>query len=239
MTRLQISTALAARSTDELWDALLAHTRTLQPFWAGALEVFAARTALPDDKKAGHLAIIEGAFDKMDQWRRGTAKYVKARRSEIDSAISFLRNKAIEAPNRRLRFAPAARNGAGALRVCLTTSAHGYHDTDLPELVANIVFDVAAVRTLFPYDFGNLMIFHPGHDGPPDVDAFAVTLQRAGERLGVIGAVHALEREVDRIWQTFDTPAPLEFAEGYWSEEGDGADAQLRSAAIAAFHRED
>jgi hypothetical protein len=237
VTRQQIATTLAARSATDLWDALLAHARTLQPFWAGAVGVFAARTSLPDDKRDGYLAVIGGAFDKMDQWRRGTANYVRARRNDIDGAVSFLRNKAIEAPNRRLRFAPAARNAAGALRVCLTVSARGYDDTQLPELVAGVVYDLAAVRTLFPFDFGNLMGFHPGHDGPREEDPFAVTLQRAGRELGVVAAVNALVAEADRIRGTFGTPSPLGFSEGYWAAEGDDADARLRSAAMTAFHR--
>src|SRR5262245_22662235 len=166
VTHRQLTTALATRSAADLWDALLAHARTLQPFWVGAVEVFAARTSLPDDKRDSYLSIIGGAFDRMDQWRRETARYVKARRNEIDSAISYLRNKAIETPNRRLRFAPSARNAAGTLRVCLYVSARGYDDTQLPELVGGAVYDLAAVRTLFPFDFGNLMGFHPGHNDP-------------------------------------------------------------------------
>lgn len=234
-TRQQMTTALAARSPDDLWDALSAHARTLQPFWAGAVTVFAARTLLADETRDGYLRVIGSAFDKMDGWRRGTAKYVKARRNEIDSAISYLRNKANEAPNRRLRFAPAARNAAGALRVSLTVSARGYNDAQLPELVAGVVYDVAAVRTLFPFDFGNLMVFHPGHDSTSQEDALDATLQRACRELGVMTALHALLAEVDRVWESFSTPSPLLFTDDYWTAEGDDADARLRSAAIAAF----
>lgn len=236
MKRQEITTALATRSPDDLWAALLGHARTLQPFWAGGVAVFASRTSLPDEKREGYLAVISTAFDKMDGWRRGTAKYVKARRNEIDSAISYLRNKAIEVPNRGLRFAPAARNAAGALRVCLTVSTRGYNDAQLPELVAGTVYDVAAVRTLFPFDFGNLMVFHPGHDSSLEGDALDVTLQHTSREIGVVPAVNALIAEVERIWDRFDTPSPLVFTEGYWTAEGDDADVQLRSAAIAAFH---
>lgn len=237
MKRQDISTALAARSPAELWAALLGHVRTLQPFWAGAVAVFAGRTSLLDEKRDGYLSVISSSFDKMDEWRRGTAKYVKTRRNEIDSAISYLRNKALETPNRGLLFAPAARNAAGALRVCLNVSAPGgYNDTQLPELVAGIVYDVAAVRTLFPFDFGNLMVFHPGYDSPLEGDVLDVTLQCAGPELGVVPAVNALVAEVERIWENFDTPSPLVLTEGYWTAEGDAANAQLRSAAIAAFH---
>lgn len=236
MMRQAITTALAARSPDDLWAALSAHTRTLQPFWAGAVAVFAGRTSLPDEKRDTYLRDINSAFDKMNDWRRGTAKYVKARRKEIDSAISFLRNKAIETPNRRLRFAPAARNAASALRPCLTISTHGYDDAQLPELLAGTVYDVAAVRTLFPFDFGNLMVFHPGLASGLKGDGLDVTLQHVSRKFGIQPAVDTLISEVERIWETFETPSPLVFADGYWSAEGDDADVQLRSAAMAAFH---
>lgn len=237
MRRQQITQALSGRSPEELWAAQLAHARTLQPFWAGAVAAFAARTSLPDEKRDAHLSVISSAFEKMDQWRRGTAKYVKARRNEIDSAIGNLRNKAIETPNRSLRFAPAARNAAGALRGCLAVSARAYNDEQLPEIVAGLVYDLAAVRTLFPFDFGHLMVFHPGRDCGLEGDALDVTLQHVGRELGILAEIKALLEEVERIWLSFDTPTPLVFTVGYWTAEGDDADAQLRSAAIAAFHR--
>jgi|HubBroStandDraft_6_1064221.scaffolds.fasta_scaffold381618_1 hypothetical protein len=236
MKRQEITKALATQSPADLWAALLGHTRTLQPFWAGSVAVFAGRTSLPDEKRDSYLGVINTAFDRMDEWRRGMVKYVKARRNEIDTAISYLRNKAIEAPNRQLRFAPAARNAASALRVCLTVSARGYNDEQLPELVAGNIYDVAAVRTLFPFDFGNLMAFHPGHDSTFGGDTLDVTLQHTSRELGALPAVNALVAEVERIWENFDTPSPLLFTEGYWTAEGGDADVQLRSAAIAAFH---
>jgi hypothetical protein len=236
MKRQEITTALATRSPDELWAALLGHARTLQPFWAGGVAVFAGRTSLPDDKRNGYLGVISTAFDKMDEWRRGTAKYVKTRRNEIDSTISYLRNKAIETPNRQLRVAPAARNAASALRVCLTVSARGYNDAQLPELVAGTIYDVAAVRTLFPFDFGNLMVFHPGHGSTLEGDVLDVTIQHIGREFGILSAVNALVAEVQRLWENFDKPSPLVLTEGYWTADGGDADVQLRSAAIAAFH---
>lgn len=236
VTRQQITTALTGRSAADLWGALSAHARMLQPFWAGAVTVFANRTSLPNEKRDSYLCVIDSAFDKMDGWRRGSVKYVKARRNEIDSAISYMRNKANEVPNRRFRFAPAARNAASALRVSLAAATRGYNDAQLPAVVAGIVYDAAAVRTLFPFDFGNLMVFHPGYDGTLEGDALDIALHRAGHELGIVAAVDLLLAEVERIWGSFGTPSPLVFTDGYWTAEGDDADLQLRAAAIAAFH---
>lgn len=236
MKRQQITTAVATRSPAELWAILLAQARTLEPFWIGAVTVFASRTSLPDAKRDSYLQVIRSAFDKMDDWRNGTAKYVKARRNEIDSAISFLRNKAIETPNRSFRFAPAARNAASALRSCLYISARGYDDKDLPALAAANLYDLAAVRTLFPFDFGNLMIFHPGKTTGTEEDPLDVTLPRASHKLGIGPSVDALIVEVERLWENLKSPPPLKFTADYWTAEGNDANVQLRSASIAAFH---
>src|SRR5580765_3183451 len=152
MTRTEISAALANRTVDELWTLLLRNVQSLQSFWARTVGVFAERCDLPH-KRDFHLAVISAAFKTMDDWRFRRIPHVKARRKEVDSAISFIRNKAIENPVAKLRIAPAARNAASALRVLLTASCHGYKDTDLALLVAAAVYEIAAVRVLFPFDF--------------------------------------------------------------------------------------
>jgi hypothetical protein len=238
VTPQQIAWALATRPADELWKAFLTHVRTLQPFWEGATHLFAERCSLPEKRRDTYLGVIAGAFQKMDDWRLGRVKPVKARRNEIDGAISFLRNKAIERPVCDLRIAPAARNSAGALRALLSTSCHDYDDQQLPEVVASALYDIAAVRTLFPFDFGNLTLFHPGHSVAADIDPFVVMLERAGKEIGIEGAVESLTREVTRMWDQFHIPAPLVFTDGYWSVRGGDADSRLHYAAIALFHRQ-
>src|SRR5436190_305741 len=113
VTRREIQAALTGRPTEELWASMLAQGHTLQPFWQKATTLFAERTCLPADKRDFHFAVIDDAFRKMDDWRMGRVKYVKARRGEIDSAISFIRNKALERSVASLRVAPAVRNAAG------------------------------------------------------------------------------------------------------------------------------
>jgi hypothetical protein len=192
---------------------------------------------LPRDKRDAFLGIIATSFQKMDDWRHGRVKYVNARRKEIDSAISFLRNKAIEKSICGLCIAPAARNATSALRASLYTACPGgYSDQQIPEILAGILYDIAAVRTLFPFDLGTLVCYHPGDVAAP-ADPIDIMLERAGKELGFIDAVERLHQEVDRIWITFDTPSPMTFAEGYWQAEGDGADARLHYQAIAEFHR--
>ena len=238
MNSRQITKSLQAQPADALWASLLAHAQTLQPFWERGVRTFAKRSALPREKRDAYLGTIATSFQKMDDWRRGRAKYVQARRNEIDSAISFLRNKAIEKSICGLCIAPAARNAASALRKSLYTACPGgYSDQHIPEILAGILYDIAAVRTLFPFDLGNLAGYHPGHDVPAPADPLVMMLKKAGKELGIIDAVKRLMREVDRIWNTFDTPTPMTFADDYWQAEGDGADARLHYQAIAEFHR--
>jgi hypothetical protein len=147
----------------------LRNVRTLLPFWQQTTRIFAERLAVPE-KGEFHLKVIADAFGKMDDWRFRRIPYIKARRKEIDSAISFMRNKAIVKPIYHLRIAPVARNAAGALRMLLTTSCRGYNDEQLPQVIAGALYDIAAVRVLFPFDIGTLTCFHPGPSVSSNVD---------------------------------------------------------------------
>lgn len=232
----EMARTLKVRVPSELWVALLAHTRILEPFWVGAVHTFATRSGLALEKRNRHIDTIGTSFDLMNQWRCGTLKYVKARRNEIDSAISFLRNSAIETPNRLLRIAPGARNAAAALRTCLHISLRSYRDEQLPEILAALIYDVAAVRTQFPFDFGNLMMLSKPGDDQDGKDSFNAILERASHELGIGKAVSSLKTEVANIWNSFESPPVMMIPQGYWDAEGDGADAQFRNAAMKAFH---
>jgi hypothetical protein len=236
MTRNRICNELTGRSVDDLWMLFLRNVRTLLPFWEQTTRVFAKRLAVPE-KGEFHLKVIADAFGKMDDWRFRRIPYVKARRNEIDSAISFMRNKAIVKPIYGLRIAPVARNAAGALRVLLTTSCRGYSDEQLPQVIAGALYDIAAVRVLFPFGFDTLMCFHPKPPFPADVDPFVVTLERAGQVIGIAPLVQALLSEAASVWNSVDDPKPFDFPAAIWSEETDASNALLHYAANAAFHR--
>jgi hypothetical protein len=236
MTRNHISKQLAGRGVGDLWTLLLRNVRTLQPFWEQTTRVFADRLALPG-KGELHLTVIADAFGKMDDWRLGRIPYIKARRKEIDSAISFMRNKAIVKPVCGLRIAPAARNASAALRGLLTTSCHGYRDEQLPIIISGALYDIAAVRVLFPFDFSALTSFHLGHSTQSDLDPFVEMLQRAGKEIGIEQSVQALFSEVATIWNFVDDPRTFELPAAVWNEETDGLSAQLHYASVAAFHK--
>jgi hypothetical protein len=236
MIRNSICNELTGRSVDDLWMLFLRNVRTLLPFWERTTRVFAERLAVPE-KGELHLKVMTDAFGKMDDWRFRRIPYVKACRNEIDSAISFMRNKAIVKPIHGLRIAPVARNAAEALRMLLTTSCHGYRDEQLPQVIADALYDIAAVRVLFPFSFDTLVSFHPGHSVPSDVDPFAVMLERAGKEIGIAPSVQALFDEVASVWNSVDDPKPLNFPSAIWNEETYASNALLHYASVAAFHK--
>jgi len=230
-----IAERLATQPVDDLWRHFHAHVQTLQPFWISCVTAFAQLSAVDDGKRDAYLDAAKGAFDRMDDWRFRRVKYIKARRNEIDSAISLIRNKALEHPIRTLRCAAAARNAASALRVLLTVSCHGYRDAQIPELVAISLYDIAAVRTLLPFDFGTLMCFHPGHSAVRDGDPFLLMLERAQKETSMSSPFEALLREAAMLWQNFEAPQPI-VPDGQWFGPGDGVNAQLYHTASKAFH---
>ena len=61
----------------------------------------------------------------------------KARRREIDSVISFIRNAALTTKVSKYAFAPVCRNLAGILHGALYISIFGYSDEQLPEVLAH------------------------------------------------------------------------------------------------------
>lgn len=235
LTRNQIASALTSWPPDRLWDVFLSHGRSLQPFWSRATSVFAERSELEVEKRDRHLRAVAYAFDRMDDWRSKRVKYVRARRDEIDSAISFIRNRALDNAIASLRVAPAVRNAAGALRGLLTTACHGYRDDQMPELVAGMLYALAAVRTLFPISFDTLFGFDFGTP-KPGLDPLAERLHGAANEWGVGKEVAALTDDVGRLWADFATPRCWELPDAVWSEKADPLDARAHFAAVEAFH---
>ncbi|TAK74030.1 MAG: hypothetical protein EPO12_21270 [Aquabacterium sp.] len=159
---------------------------------------------------------------------------MKARRNEIDSAISFVRNTALRRPIASLRASAAARNAAGALRVVLTASCRGYRDDQLPDLLSHAIFDIAAVRVRFPFDFGTLACFHSGDEEAAGDDPFVLMLERAAQRTGHAKEVQELYADVELLYDDIERPQAISPAD--WFVEMDDSNARVYYAAQHAFH---
>ena len=231
-----IAKVLAERPVNEVWTLFMRNARTLQPFWEQTVKVFSQRCGA-EDKREVHCTVIADAFRQMDDWRFKRIPYVKARRKEIDSAISFIRNKALERTVAKMRVAPAARNAAAVLRSLLYVACHGYKDEQVPGLLAFALYNIAAVRILLPFGISDLAVFHPGHSKAADIDPLVTMLERAGLELGIQPAIQRLFAEARVVWEHIEHPLPLELAPSVWNEEDDGLNAQLHYASVIGFHR--
>jgi hypothetical protein len=241
LSRGDVRRALEARSPDDVWPAVRGWTRTLAPFWTGAITRFAAVAELPDAKRDAHLAAADGAFERMDDWWNGRAKLVKARRNEIDSAISFVRNTAQRSELRLLLAAPVARHVAAALRPCLTLAAGGYSRRQLPTLAAGLVYTWAQCRTLFPGDSAVLL-------GHVDGDLLAAEVHGDNHHLlwgepadafGLRAEADAVCAEAAAIWARFDDPQPWDLPADLWARPYDGRYHAMHYADQQAFHARD
>ena len=136
MTIIEVRDVLRKEEPNELFNLHHAWVSTLIPFWRQAVIRIAELTDTPTDRRDKHLRVIEQSMTLMSAWRFKQITYIKARRREIDSAISFIRNAALTTKVSKYAFAPVCRNLAGILRGALYISTFGYSDEQVPEVLA-------------------------------------------------------------------------------------------------------
>lgn len=230
-----ISAEIANRQTSDVWHLFLGQVRTLQPFWSACIHHFSFLTGLNTEKATSHLSSASVAFDRMDDWRFARAKQLKVRRNEIDSAISFVRNAALQQPVSSLSAAASARNAASALRTALTASCHGYRDNQLPELLAHAIFDVAAVRVRFPFDFGTLASLDLGNtEGGSADDPFIVMVEKVAKLTDRTKEAQDLFHEVEHLYAHIERPQTISNMD--WFTEVDDSNVRMYYASQTAFH---
>ena len=236
--------ALTERPPEDVWRAVLGWTSTLGPFWLEAIRRFAPVAGLPDEKRDRHLAAAGGAFERMDGWWSGRTKLVKARRNEIDSAISFVWTTALRTELRGLVQAPVARHVGPALRQCLSVSAGGYGPDQLASVAAGLVYTWAECRTLFPGD-SSVLLQHvpreelaggPGPAGPDFADEHHRLYGAPADRFGLREAADRVCAEAHWIWERFDEPAPWDLPADLWSRRDGGIYHDMHFGEQRAFH---
>ena len=155
----EVRDALQKEDPHELFKLHHAWVSTLIPFWRQAVIRIAELTDTPTDRRDKHLRAIEQSMTLLPAWRSKQITYVKARRREIDSAISFIFNAALTKPVSKYAFAPVCRNLAGILRRALYISTFGYSDEQLPDVLAHDIYNLATCYTLFPFDTSDFVCF--------------------------------------------------------------------------------
>ena len=166
---------------------------------------------------------------------------VKARRREIDSAISFIRNAALTTQVSKYAFAPVCRNLAGILRGALYISTFGYSDEQLPDVLAHDVYDLATCHTLFPFDTSDFVCFLSDErstqtDGSTGVN-WHLMMDRAGEVLGIRPLIKAVDQQARLIWESYSAPFAWVYDEAIWTRETPSLFKELYYIAQRAFHQ--
>jgi hypothetical protein len=179
----EIRDALSQKPMDDIWNSYLLWVKTLPPFWERATIEFADLAGDSEERKEKLLKSVFGSFEYMDDWRFQRIKHVKARRDEIDSAISYIRNSALKNVISDRLAAPVARNLASVLRGCLHIATNGYRDEQMPGVIAQDIYGIAACRIFLPYDKSDFVRFIPSdlsiHAIGGDLDNYHIMLESA------------------------------------------------------------
>ena len=236
-----MSDVLQKEDPNELFKLHLAWVSTLIPFWRQAVIRIAELTGTPTDRRDKHLRAIEQSITLLPAWRSKQITYVKARRREIDSAISFIRNAALTNPVSKYTFAPVCRNLAGILRHSLSISTFGYSDEQLPDVLAHDIYNLATCHTLFPFDTSDFVCFLSGK-GSPQTDGstgenWHLMMDSAGEVLGIRPLIESIDQQARLIWDSYSAPFAWVYDEAVWAREIPNLSMELHYIAQRAFHQ--
>jgi len=241
MTITEVRDALQKEDPHELFKLHHAWVSTLIPFWRQAVIRIAELTGTSTDRRDKHLRAIEQSITLLPAWRSKQITYVKARRREIDSAISFIRNAVLTNPVSKYAFAPVCRNLAGILRHSLSISTFGYSDEQLPDVLAHDIYNLATCHTLFPFDTSDFVCFLSGK-GSPQTDGstgenWHLMIDRAGEALGIRPLIKAVDQQARLIWESYSAPFAWVYDEAVWTREIPNLSKELHYIAQRAFHQ--
>ena len=241
MTITEVRDTLKKEDPNELFKLHHAWVSTLIPFWRQAVIRIAELTGTPTDRRDKHLRAIEQSMTLLPGWRSKQIAYIKARRSEIDSAISFIRNAALTTQVSKYAFAPVCRNLAGILRGALYISTFGYSDEQLPDILARGIYKIATCHTLFPFDTSDFVCFLSGK-GSPQTDGstgenWHLMMDRAGEVLGIRPLIEAIDQQARFIWDSYSAPFAWVYDEAVWTREIPNLSMELHYIAQRAFHQ--
>ncbi|WP_298704183.1 hypothetical protein [uncultured Campylobacter sp.] len=236
----QMRAAFEKEEPDALYLSYLGWVQTLIPFWRQAAARIAELSGTADEKRDKYLRAIDGSLELMQAWRFKNIKYVQARRREIDSAISFIRNGALTQRACRYAFAPVCRNLASILRSFLYVSTFGYSDEQLPTVFAQKIYGIALCHTLFPFDTGDFVYYLPREksihtENPADLDNWHLMMSEAGKALNIAELTKEVNNRACKIYENYKTPFEWKYDEGVWNLEFENVSKRLHYAGVRAF----
>lgn len=207
----QMRAAFEKEEPNALYLSYSGWVKTLIPFWRQAAARIAELSGTTDEKRDKHLRVIDNSLQLMQAWRFKKIKYVQARRKEIDSAISFIRNGALTQRVCRYAFAPVCRNLSGILRGFLYVSTFGYSDEQLSTVFAQKIYGIALCHTLFPFDTGDFVYYLPREksihtEDPADLDNWHLMMSEAGKALNIAELTKEVNNQARKIYENRKTP---------------------------------
>lgn len=175
----------------------------------------------------------------MDGWWFGRAELVKARRDEVDSAISLVLNTAHYNQIANLIQAPTAQHVGSALRVTLHVASGIWGREQLPSVVAGFIYDLACARTLFPGDPAALLQHVPPRfftDGTDYCDNHHLLFVEPANLFDLRAEADAVLAEAQRIWLDFDIPQAWDMPSDIWTRSYPGTFQSMHFGSMHDFH---
>ena len=237
----EIRDTLEKENINDIYPIYLNWVKTVLPFWKDAVIRIGELKDFDQKKLDKHLSVIDNSFALMEDWRFERIKYVKARRNEIDSAISFIRNRALDSEVSKYYFAPICRNVASILRTSLYVSTHGYGDDQIPTCIAQAMYGLASCHILLPFDTSDFVCFLPKGksihtDDKNDLDNFHIMMHNAGRKLEITDAIQEYNIVAAKLWAGFENVIPWNYPQDIFSLEFRNISKKLHYTSMKHFH---
>ncbi len=237
----EIRDILEKEKINNIYPIYINWIKTLLPFWKEAVIRIGELKDFDQKKLDKHLSVIENSFSLMEDWRFERIKYIKARRNEIDSAISFIRNRALDKEVSKYYFAPICRNVASLLRISLYISTHGYGDDQIPTCIAQAIYELSFCHVLLPFDTSDFIWFLPKGasihtDNKDDLDNYHMMIENAGKKFEIMDAIQEYNNMAVKFWRNFEKPIPWNYPKDIFTLEFENISKNLHYSAINAFH---
>lgn len=234
----EIRSYLGEQKQDEVWSAYLAWVKTLLPFWIKAIERISDLIAFDQVKTQKHIEVAQNAFGLINDWYFKRTKYVKTRRNEIDSAISFIRNHALDNAVSEYWFAPICRNVASILRGSLRMMSESKQNFITG--VAQEVYVMAGIRVFLQYDIVSFVFCLPSGmsihtENPNDFDNVHTMYDMAAKQYGIEKEMEAMNTLAIEIWKNRCAPFAWEIPDFIWDQKIGDASKKLHYANMAVF----
>jgi hypothetical protein len=242
ITISEMKKELTNQTIENIWKNYIDWIKTFKPLCIKLIEYFSKEINYSQTKKEKHITVIQNAFEYINSWKLEKHKIVKTRKNEIDSAISFVRNKAIIKKFSKSLISPLSRNLAGLLRTCLHISVNNYKNEQIPFLTARAIFDIAACRSFFPVDINNLIQFLPKGKSLIDTtqndncDNYHLMLEISAGKLGLKNELTSLNSEAVNIWNSFDKPKQMNIPDDLFSIQTNGLSNRLYYLGLKNFY---